>query len=435
MYQQHRLGGYSIHQANNQILSELLKALTADQPDRAELLSRHFLDGEKMQIIANSLNIGVATAHRRQKEAIQSLAQRLRANEDRARAMQRVALKNRLEPSSYTQLVGVEDHMADLYDLLTSPNPPWLIAISGIGGIGKTSLADAVSRHLIDQDAIIDFGWVSAKAQTLNPGLGITPVKKPALTAEELVERLATQLMPEMVKSTAFSSEKTQAALQARLTQAPHLIVVDNLETVQDLDVLLPALRALSGPTKFLLTSRKGLFFETGVYHYPLEELSETNTMRLIRDEIRSHNPRYLREASELELKQIFETVGGNPLAVRLVTGQAHIFPLNVILADLTKARGQKAENLYTHIYQQAWDRLAEPTREVFLILPLVAPGQGTLDHLAEVSQMAEGVLHDALNELVTLNLVDSKAGNGQPHYSIHGLTRTFLQKQVLKWL
>jgi DNA-binding MarR family transcriptional regulator len=40
----------------------------------------------------------------------------------------------------------------------------------------------------------------------------------------------------------------------------------------------------------------------------------------------------------------------------------------------------------------------------------------------------------DALDRLVTLNLVDSQGNLSERRYSIHGLTRTFLQEQVGKW-
>ena len=40
----------------------------------------------------------------------------------------------------------------------------------------------------------------------------------------------------------------------------------------------------------------------------------------------------------------------------------------------------------------------------------------------------------NALDRLVAQNLVDSQGGLHERRYTIHALTRTFLQKQVLKW-
>ena len=40
-----------------------------------------------------------------------------------------------------------------------------------------------------------------------------------------------------------------------------------------------------------------------------------------------------------------------------------------------------------------------------------------------------------ALNQLVTLKLVDARGGLNDRRYSIHNLTRTFLEEQVAQWL
>jgi len=39
----------------------------------------------------------------------------------------------------------------------------WVIAIEGLGGIGKTALADAVVRQLIETQSYDEIAWVSAQ--------------------------------------------------------------------------------------------------------------------------------------------------------------------------------------------------------------------------------------------------------------------------------
>jgi len=61
--------------------------------------------------------------------------------------------------------------------------------------------------------------------------------------------------------------------------------VVDNLETVIDYQTLLPFLRQLAQPSKFLLTSRHGLFAYTGVFCLSLKELSQVDSLALLQYE------------------------------------------------------------------------------------------------------------------------------------------------------
>lgn len=426
-------GSDNARQATNELLLHVLDRLEVDFPEEARLLRLRFLDDMTMYAVANQLNISEPTGHRRQKRAIRQLAETVAKMEEEAREAHRARLESRLEGRTYFKLIGIEDHLDALIEVLTEAGPPWLISIEGMGGIGKTSLADALLRRIIREDLFDDLGWVTARQYDFNPGQGIKTANLPALTADNLVEKLFEQLVGDAPQPI-FSIKEIQAALRSRLKQDQHLIVVDNLETLVDIETLLPLLRELSNPTKFLLTSRESYIHTHGLYHFPLPELSQANALRLIRYEAELHNSPYLPQAGDEQLKGIFQAVGGNPLAIRLVVGQTHVYPLETILNDLTAAQGQTIEYLYTFIYRRAWDKLDELTRRVFLAMPLVAEGEGDLVHISEISGIEAANLRDALERLVTLNLVDRKGEMAAPYYSIHNLTRTFLQEQVLRW-
>jgi hypothetical protein len=138
--------------------------------------------------------------------------------------------------------------------------------------------------------------------------------------------------------------------------------------------------------------------------------------------------------APEDALTKIFDTVGGNPLALKLVVGQLHIHTLDTILDTLTRIQTTKTEALYTYIYRYAWDNLDDLTRRVFLAMPLVADHVDCLARLIEKTGFDKVTLCDALDRLVALNLVDSKGDLQQRCYTIHNLTRTFLEEQIATW-
>ncbi len=421
-------------EATNKVLLSLMAVLEETYQKGAELLSRRFFDGEKMQTVANSLNVSQATAYRKQGQAIKQLAYILQAREAEARHQQQMMLERRLERPTYTQLIGFDRHINRLVDILAQPEGPWLVSIEGLGGIGKTSLAHAVALQITGRPLFDDLGWVSARQHIFKLSGQIQPVGEPALRTESLIDQLAAQLMPHLPKPETLSAAEAQQLLQSQLKQSRHLVVIDNLETVRDVEELLPSLRELIKPSKFLLTSRESYYHEAAIYHFSLPELSEADTLRLIRHEIKLHNLTHLQPAGDDDLKKIYGAVGGNPLAVRLVVGQIHVFPLAVILDDLSQARSRTVEELYTFIYRRDWETLDEPTRELFLAMPLIT-GQGErIEDLAELSGLDPGLVHTALKRLVDLNLVNSSGDHQTRHYSIHNLTRTFLQEQVLKW-
>jgi hypothetical protein len=420
-------------QITNNLLLKALEAMAQENATEADLLRKRFLDELAVQAVGNALNMSDATVYRRQTDALRRLTGVLLNLETRARENHTTALYNRLELPGYDSLFGVDDHLAQLTDWLTGDGPARIIAIEGIGGLGKTSLADALVRQLIGREQFEEVGWVSARPQIFNLSGQIEAVNRPpALRTGALVERLLTQLLPDETNISGMSPEESRRLLTQRLQTAPHLVVIDNLETVQDITELLPLLRDLSKvDSRLLLTSRQRVPPEPGVFHFSLPPLSEADTLRLVRYEIENQNLVTLQQATDDDLRLIYQAVGGNPLAVRLVLGQAHAFTLPDILADLAEAGSRSADELYTFIYRRAWDKLNEPTRQIFLAMPLLPPdGEG----IGDLTDLESGTVRTALKTLIDLNLVNSQGDHQRRRYSIHNLTRTFLLQQVLKW-
>ncbi|MEM7126393.1 MAG: NB-ARC domain-containing protein [Chloroflexota bacterium] len=420
-----------------QITTHLLKAALGELAETdevgAEILRMHFLESELIQTISSQLNLAEGTIYNRQTNAISKLAIIIEKMEKQARDAYFFSLENRLPTPSYEQLVGIEQYLLPLTELLVQDDAPWIVALVGIGGIGKTSLANFMVRKLIADEQVHDVGWVTAKQQTLSPMGSLNTLEAPALTADALVWELLQQLIPGGFSESASSAE-LRHTLSTYLEQRPHLIVVDNLETVQDVETLFEILETLANPSKFLLTTRESLHDQMNTHNVSLKELTNDATLALIHQEAQQRNLSHLLAASDEELSPIVETVGGNPLALRLVIGQTHVHALNVILENLRNARGQKAEDLYTYIYRQAWDSLSEVARRTLLVMPLVTYIDATQEHIAKVSQLDPGEVMDSLEQLVRLSLVDSQGGLNERRYSIHSLTRSFLHEQVIRW-
>ena len=143
-------------QATNQLLLAALNELEILYDEDAHLLRLRFLDGWPIQRLANHLNVAEGTAFANQRRAMERLADCLQEMERKASANQRATLKGRLEAQAYTNLIGVEEQIEHLLALWTQAEPPWIFAVEGIGGIGKTTLVG----QWLDQ-AAHPAAWVS----------------------------------------------------------------------------------------------------------------------------------------------------------------------------------------------------------------------------------------------------------------------------------
>lgn len=418
-------------QATNKILSKALKMLEEKYGTReADFLRFRFQEQALISNIAIQFNIAESTAFTMQREAIQHLAAILYDQEHQARDKYLSDLENKLALPPYVELIGIEEPLNDLWDLLSLSGPGWLISIEGLGGIGKTALANAVIREIAPTSRFFDVAWVNAKRQDFWPDMGLQQTERPALDSETLVDTLLEQLGDEASRS--GPPQQKMAILAQLLKDRPYLVVIDNLETVIDYQTLLPLLRKLANPSKFLLTSRYRPR-HSDVAHLRLKPLSQADTLVFLKQEAEVRRLSTLANASQAQLKNIYEVVGGNPLALKLVVGQIHALPLSQVLESLRKARGKKIDELYTYIYWQAWQTLAPASRQALLVMPLTQ--NGTIDQLATASRLDMEELHQALEQLVDLSLLEVSGDDiEQRRYRIHRLTETFLLTEVAKW-
>lgn len=427
--------GGNVHRAGNQVLLAALEKLAVEHKADADLLRERFLEGKPVATVARERSLAEVTIYKMQHKAIERLAEMLFAMEQDAAAERQQALAGRLPPATYDRLFGVEAHLRSLRALLLAPDGPDLVSIEGLGGIGKTALAHRLIRDLAEYGGpFADFGWVSAQQRYFVPAMGVRAVHEPALTADALVEALVTQLMAGEVVRAPGTPAKALSALEAKLRQVPHLIVVDNLETVADVESLLPLLARLAGPSRFLLTSRETFPDQAGVYHFPVPELDERAALDLVRHEAKLHNLSHVAEADDDALRPIYDTVGGNPLALRLVTGQLQLLPLAQVLDDLRQARGRRTEELYNFIYWHAWHRLPATAQEVLLLMPHFAHTGADFSALQRICDLDQETLTDALTYLARLSLVNVSGDLHTRRYSIHRLTESFLLNEVIKW-
>lgn len=337
---------------------------------------------------------------------------------------------SRLEPLPDQQLFGIDTASNAIQTLIQRMDRPWLIALDGIGGIGKTTLANRLVRRFLDVERFADIGWVSAKQEEFLPDVGIQSTGRPALDVETLTDSLLEQLSADF--SYTMSSRDKRNKLLRLLKEIPHLIVIDNLETVADYQALIPYLRQLVNPTKIVITTRFTLKQYADIFCYSLAELNQTDTLAFLRYEAATRGMIALEQGTDEQLDRIYQVVGGNPLALKLVVGQINFLPLAQVLANLQQAQGERIDALYTYIYWQAWQMLDDSARRLFLAMPTVH--NGTFAQLAIAAMLEQNILQSALKRLVDLSLVQVAGDLDEPRYHLHRLTETFLMNEVLKW-
>jgi tetratricopeptide (TPR) repeat protein len=222
-----------------------------------------------------------------------------------------------LPQPTYTQFVGREEELAWLKQRLAPADRAWQIAITGIGGVGKSALALAVAHEyrehyddLAPEERFEAIVWVSAKEEVLTAfGRERANVPEQVLhSLEDVYTAIARVLEREDI--TRAQPEEQNALVEKALKRQRVLLIMDNLESVKD-DRIRAFLRNLPPPTKAVITSRESLDVADV---RPLTGLPWKKAEELIAEECR------VREVilTDQHRQRVFELTSGLPLPIKL---------------------------------------------------------------------------------------------------------------------
>lgn len=213
-------------------------------------------------------------------------------------------------PVQLTPIVGREDEVARVLDLLASHR---LVTITGPGGVGKTRTALAVAAEASDWHA--DGTWWVELAEH---------------TRVDAVRALAAAIGVEEA-----SDQSLVASIAAEVGDQQVLVVADNLEHVLDAGTEIASMLASTTGLRFLCTSRIPLGLR-GEVTYRLDPLaSDGDGTELFTVRASEANPRIdWSPANREAARAIVKRLEGLPLAIELAAAQARVLPPTAI-ADL----------------------------------------------------------------------------------------------------
>jgi hypothetical protein len=394
--------------------------LAESNPRGAEILQAHYIDRLTMRGIAHKLGYeNRYQAHREQRRAIEQLAAILMQWEGNARQGHLAHLLQGLhkEPT-YDTLFGAEESVARLQAALLAPDHSWLIVVSGLGGLGKTAVADRAIRLIAPT---LRFQKISA-----------IYLESGNLPLNNLLARLAREM-----GLSATHEADTERQLAQLLKSCPCLVLIDGLE--EDLSHLAEGLSKLANPSKFILTSRHRPAANNTFFVQPLAALTAAAAADLLRQHAHKIGRRELADASAAQISAIQQKVGGNPLALKLIVGLSDRHSVPAILNDLTELKVEaEIEAMYRHIYWKAWRALSGEGQTVLKAMQLPDSADGaSLAYLASLCPALDlRAINAAIADLINRSLLETQGSiwDEQLRYRIHSLTKTFLQTEIIHY-
>jgi hypothetical protein len=325
----------------------------------------------------------------------------------------------------YYQLPNRDDDIQRIVRQLVKKDKPWGVFVSGLGGIGKTATAIEIGRRCLTARAFERVLGDSAKLKFLVDGHFAHADARATLDFESFLNELGMQLnRPDLH---AKPLDEKRHIMQNLLSQAPYLVIVDNLETAVNAEQIVRELPRLIGHSCLLITSREVV--ASSAIPLQLEGLCEGDSLVFLREDAEARHCDAISQAPDSLLREIYQAVEGHPLALKLIVGQAAHFGLDLALQHVRKPH----EKLYRFIYWDSWQGLSLLAKKVLIYLGK-SPASVSLQELlyGPFEIKSDDELTAALEQLINLSLINViPIAGGRPRYDIHEITRRFINSDL----
>ena len=332
---------------------------------------------------------------------------------------------------NFLNFIGREAEIREIMETLDHERA-WVVSIEGIGGVGKTALAQKVALDLVSQayrtgvprwKFII---WMSAKETVLGPDR-IEEVRPAFRNLDGLFDVIldVTGLRPDGE----LDHDRKRAEVKDILSAFPCLLIVDNLETVDTGAVERFVVDELPAPSKAIVTSRRRTARKGGLT-VSLKGMDTEKAIHLLREAAHYQCCPVIASAPRARLEEIVQLTGGIPLALKLVVGQTALGAnLDVVVERLMYNRDVP---ILDFCFTETYKSLSPESKKLLGAIAL-CHWPATLDEVAMIAQLPYGPASRHIESLVRLSLVDESSDDGRETqvYSMLPLTRIFAKKTV----
>ncbi|OLE54147.1 MAG: hypothetical protein AUG51_09960 [Acidobacteria bacterium 13_1_20CM_3_53_8] len=302
----------------------------------------------------------------------------------------------------------------DIVELLKeelAPGKNQLLSLWGPGGIGKTTLAAEAARALSEsyKQRIV---WVSADGRA-------------DFTFSTFLDEIARQLNHDDALRLAI--EPKTAEVQALISSAPTLVVLDNFETISnDEGKRCAEFLGQKSPHPALITTRQRV---EGAYNILIDAMSPEEAREFLERLIQqSPDPQVFTPSMR---ERIIQTAAANPLVMQWIVAQVDLaMSLDDVLDDLAHGAGDAAQRVFDRSFDLS--QLTDDGRAALLALSLFVPSASRLA-LAEVAGFGsdEKRLNEAVKRMAALRLVNTT--DGGERLIIQGLIRELAKVRLMK--
>lgn len=324
------------------------------------------------------------------------------------------------------EFVGRQRELDWISGQLHQSTRAWIVSLTGIGGIGKSELAIQAAYQALESGSFERAIWTSAKESWLtSSGVQYRRSNDFLVSLNDLLDTIieVLELDPRLYR---VDVEHKKSSISEALRVRACLIIVDNLETIEDRDII-HFLETLPQPSKAIVTTRLGLLSGGAVAQTPAGQkelrigpLEEEDALNLLIARAEMHGLSLPVENGD-KLRKAVKKMAGIPLAIEWVVG--HMLnsrqELDVSLSMLSNVEGE----VLRYCFDSLISAVGKSAEKVLLAVPIFSKS-ASLEGLAYLTGMSRERLGNSLRKLSSASLVELEQDG---RYSVLDPTRMYI--------
>jgi DNA polymerase III delta prime subunit len=383
-------------------------------PAHSRLIRERFLNQKPMAELAYEESRSEAFLFKAQRAALEFLATTLQSHLEAKYRKIDNKLASQIPFVAPNVIVGRESTVQQMINFLESSERFPILGITGLGGIGKTTLAYLLVKNLLRRQSFIGVLWYSVHAQ-------VSSLAASQRDSSDVIDDIFRTLYRQLgfnLDSKLPNYEMFQE-LHGFLVENPYIIVVDNLETAVNSNVVVAKLRPLlNGKTKLIFTSRHQTI-DPDVYSLVLSPLTTEESLLLLKTEL---HERGIPNEAESDFHKLAQMIGGHPLSLKLAAALLTYLPLESIVQSLVSPN--EGVGLYENVFEHTWKMLPQVQQEILTFMAINEKASYNAEDIAQALGTSSEKTETALRNLTVMNLLEIPRSTSHRRFSLHTIIK-----------
>ena len=332
-----------------------------------------------------------------------------------------INLTIRLLHPNCEKFIGRRDKIDEVKSKLGLRHP--VIALDGLGGVGKTAIAiQAVHELFQETNNYLFIASLSAKS---NMWLGHVSPRTPAFAGlHGLLSEIA-DVIPDVTKTD--DTLKLKEAIIAFMKDMNGLVLVDNLEEIKDDGVFKFLSQEIPAPVKVLVTSR--IAKDLGALTISVPAMAAQEAEDLLSLELDRLGYESKRE-DEQHVAAILQAAGGVPLAIKWASQLAADRRSLREASSILRGAGLGKQEFLSFCFATMYDTLSDSAKDAAKLIPYLDAEWKPMTLSVMLDLPVESV-HLAIFELADKGIIYRTSEISDDDYGVLPLTKEFLSN---KW-